>query len=126
MAGFGIGLVLGVVAGELLGEVNSTRVKEAVRRLRPGDVDADTDSDQLSIDLHQALRSNPATRDLDLSVGILGEGLVEISGSAPDERARELAGALINSVRGTERVINRILVPGVDLPAKPRRSARGT
>ena len=126
VAGFGIGLVFGVVAGELLGEVNSTRVKEAVLRLRPGDVEVGTDPDQLAVDLQQALRNNPTTRDLDLSVGILGEGLVEVSGSAPDERTRELAGALLNSVRGTERVVNRILVPGVDLPAKPRRSARGT
>ena len=126
MAGFGIGLVFGVVAGELLGEVNSTRVKEAVRRLRPGDGEVDPDPDQLVVDLQDALRNNSTTKDLDLTVGILGQGLVEVSGSAPNERSRELAGALLNSVRGTERVVNRILVPGVDLPAKPRRSAHGT
>jgi osmotically-inducible protein OsmY len=118
-------MVFGLIAGELLGAVNPKRVKDAVRRLRPGER-VSTDPDQLRRDLLSALRHNATTGRLDIDVRVLGDGLVEVTGTAPDERSRELAAALANSVRGTDRVINRILVSGVDVPEGSGRAARAT
>jgi len=113
--GLGLGLVCGVVVGELLGEVHRDRVRDAVRRLRRGQTPHDRDANLLERNLLSALRSNPTTRGLDLSVRIVDDGLVEVTGVAPDERSRTLAAALLESVRGTEVVVNRILVEGIDV-----------
>ncbi len=113
--GFGAGLLFGLVAGGLLGDVDQDRVKRAVRRFRPTDDDESVEGDErLEHDLLDVLKGNPATRQLDLNVSALGGGLVELTGRAPDETTRELAADLARGVLGTEVVVNRILVEGTD------------
>jgi hypothetical protein len=115
LAGLGVGVLCGIVAGELVGTVDGERVKGVVRRIREGDTEEPEDVEFLERDLLSALRSNPTTRQLDLGVKALGQGLVEVTGTAPDERTRELTGALLRNVRGVEAVVNRVLVEGVDV-----------
>jgi hypothetical protein len=115
VAGLGIGLVLGMVTGELMGTVDGERVRRVVRRLRQDEPDEPEDVKFLERDLLGTLRSNPTTRQLDLGVKALGGGMVEVTGTAPDERTRELAGSLLKNVRGVETVVNRVLVEGVDV-----------
>ncbi len=113
--GFGAGLLFGLVAGGLLGDVDQDRVKRAVRRFRPTDDEESAEEDErLEHDLLDVLKGNPATRQLDLNVSALGGGLVELTGIAPDETTRELAADLARGVLGTEVVVNRILVEGTD------------
>ncbi len=115
--GFGAGLLFGIVAGELLGDVDQDRVKRAVRRFRSPDTDDDESAEgdvRLEYDLLEVLKGNPATRQLDLNVSALGGGLVELTGTAPNETTRELAADLARGVLGTEVVVNRILVDGTD------------
>jgi osmotically-inducible protein OsmY len=108
-------LLFGLVVGELLGDVDRDRVRRTVRRFRPMDDEESTDGDEL---LEHALldvfKGNPATRELDLNASALGGGLVELTGTAPDETTRELAAELARGVIGAEVVVNRILVDGVD------------
>ncbi len=115
VAALGIGLLMGMVAGELIGTVDGQRVRGVVRRLRQGEPDEPEDVEFLERDLLGALRSNPTTRQLDLGVKALGGGMVEVTGAVPDERTRELAASLLKKVRGVETVVNRVLVEGVDI-----------
>ncbi len=114
--GFGAGLLFGLVAGALLGDVDQDRVKRAVRRFRSGDYEApeDEEVDRIEHDLLDALRNNPATRRLNLNVSALGGGLVELTGIAPDETTRERAADLARGVLGADVIVNRILVEGTD------------
>ena len=118
--GFGAGLLLGIVFGELLGDVNSDRVKQVVRRLRPpSELDEEgLEVERLQDELLAALESDPATRSLDLGVRALGDGLVELTGTAPDESTRDLAGKLASRISGAEVVVNRVLVEGTDTNGK--------
>lgn len=114
--GLAAGLVFGLVSGELLGNVDSARVRRAVRRWRPGEDDepVDEDLDEIEHDLLTTLKSNPVTRGLSLEVRALGGGLVELIGTVPNESSRELAGELARGVLGADLVVNRILVEGTD------------
>ncbi len=116
--GFAAGLVFGLVSGELLGNVDSDRVRRAVSRWRPGDDDddeaSDEDLDKIEHDLLATLKSNPVTRGLTLEVRALGGGLVELIGTVPNESSRELAGELARGVLGADLVVNRVLVEGTD------------
>ncbi len=115
--GLGAGVFAGMVLGEMLGKVNSERVLGAVGKLRP--------RSRRSVDPHvlertvlDALRATAATRDLELKVHALGDGLVEITGTAPDAAARTAAGVTARTVPGADVVVNRILVEGNDIPAR--------
>ncbi len=113
--GFGAGLLFGLVAGGLLGDVDQDRVNRAVRRFQPTDDEESAEGDErLEHDLLEVLKQNPATRQLDLNVSALGGGLVELTGTAPNETTRELAADLARGVLGAEVVVNRILVEGTD------------
>ncbi len=116
--GFGAGLLVGLVGGGLLGDVDSDRVRSVVRRFRPdGEISEDgldEEPERTEDDLLAMLESNPATRGLNLEVHALGEGLIEITGVAPDQRTRELAGELARGVVGSAVVVNRVLVEGTD------------
>ena len=118
--GFGAGLLVGLVSGGLLGDVDSDRVRRAVRRLRPyvDEDEIEDRQDEVEHDLLSTLESNPATRGLDLQVHALGGGLVEITGIAPDQRTRELAGELARGILGSAVVVNRVLVEGTETNGK--------
>jgi osmotically-inducible protein OsmY len=103
-----------MVSGGLFGRVNSDRFRHVVSRLRSREQAEAEDPDQLERDLLTTLRSNPTTRSLDLAVRALGGGLVELTGTVPEEATRELAGRLARGVPGADVVVNRILVEGRD------------
>jgi hypothetical protein len=109
-------LLFGLVAGGLLGDVDSDRVKRAVRRLRSTDEeDAVAEGlDRIEHELLDVLKHNPATRQLSLTVRAMGGGLIELAGTAPDETTRELAADLARGVLGADVIVNHVLVEGTD------------
>ena len=106
------------MAGELFGGMDSERVKETLRRIRLGD-DADVhDPDELRQRVLDALEEDPTTGHLGIDARVTSSGIVELTGSAPGEEERELAGELARAVPGAELAINRILVYGTDVPPR--------
>ena len=112
-AGFGTGLLAGLIAGEWLGDVHPERV----RRILGGKAEPRaSDPAQLEREVLRVFKNTSATRRLNLSARALDGGLVEITGVAPDERTRQVAGEAAASVAGSDLVLNRILVQGRDIP----------
>jgi len=110
-AGFGAGLLAGVILGGWLGAVHPERV----RRILGGKREPETvDPARLERDVLRALKTTSATRRLNLSARALEGGLVELTGIAPDERTRQSAGDAAR-IAG-DVVVNRILVQGRDVP----------
>jgi hypothetical protein len=114
LAGFTLGFVAGTLLGGSVGDVHADRVKRALNRLsgagrRPG-------PEQLERDVREALKSDEATRDLDLEVSAPGEGLIELTGLVSDALSRRAAGDVARAVLGVDVVVNRILLQGSDLP----------
>jgi hypothetical protein len=121
-AGFAVGLLAGIIAGELLGDINAERFKRGLRRM--GGVDkaaraAAMDPTLVERAVASALRKGAATRTLGLVARALGNGILELTGTAPDEVARQAATDIARAVTGVLTVVNRVLVQGVDLPAPP-------
>ena len=111
--GFGTGLLAGLVLGEYLGDVHPERVRQLFRRkVKAGPVDPE----QVERDVLRVLKTTPATRRLDLSARALDGGLIELTGVAPDERTRQVAGDAAAGVAGADIILNRILVQGRDVP----------
>jgi osmotically-inducible protein OsmY len=121
-AGFAVGLLAGVVAGEFLGDINAERFKRGIRRMGGGDK-ADQakamDPTQLERTVVSVLKRNSSTRALNVAAHALGNGILELTGTAPDERTRELATEVARAVRGVLIVVNRVLVQGIDVPVTP-------
>src|SRR6185503_14661192 len=87
--GVGAGLLAGIVLGEWLGDVHPERVR---RLLRGGGVDpTPMDPDHVQRAVLRALRTTSATRRLAVSARVLDGGVVELTGTAPDERTRQAA-----------------------------------
>ncbi len=118
-AGLGIGLVAGLVASELLGKVNPDRVRRVVGRLRRGEADDEPqDPRVLERAVAAALGENPQTRNLTVTPRALGDGVVELTGTAPDSETRRLAGKVSRGAPGADVIVNRILVEGDDVPRR--------
>ena len=115
--GLGAGVFAGMVVGEMFGKVNSERVLGAVGKLRPRSR-RPVDPHVLERAVLEALRAAAATRDLELKVHALGDGLVEITGTAPDAASRIAAGITARTVLGADVVVNRVLIEGNDIPAR--------
>jgi osmotically-inducible protein OsmY len=98
----------------MVGDVDADRVRRVVRGLRGEESAGPDDPARLERDILSALRGNPNTRRLDITVRALGGRLVELTGTVPDETARETARSLAAEVHGADVVVNRILVEGVD------------
>ena len=111
--GLGAGLLAGVVLGEWLGDVNPERLRRLFRG-RPAP--EPLDPEQVERAVVRALRNASATRRLAVSARVLEGGVVELTGTAPDERTRQAAGEAAAAVAGADVVVNRILVEGRDLP----------
>jgi hypothetical protein len=111
VAGVSLGIIAGVFLGDFLGRVDADRVRATVRRLRKPVLKAQPeDTEAVRREVQGALDENPKTRALDVGVRALGEGIVELTGVAPDPEARNLAGAIARGVSGTFVVVNRMLV----------------
>src|SRR5882724_450634 len=106
-----MGLLAGIVAGELLGDINAERFKRGLRRMSGAERVAQAkaaDPTQVVRSVVSALKRNGATRMLQVSARALGNGILELTGTAPDERARELASEIAKTVRGVLTVVNRV------------------
>jgi len=111
--GFGAGILAGLVLGEWLGDVHPERV----RRIFGGKREEEpTDPAQVEREVLRAFKSTSATRRLGLSARALDGGIIELTGIAPDERTRQVAGDTASRIAGAEIVVNRILVQGRDVP----------
>lgn len=117
--GVGAGLLAGLVLGEWLGDVHPERLWRLFGG-RPAPEPMDPEQVERAVLL--ALRNTSATRRLAVSVRVLEGGVVELWGTAPDERTRQAAGEAAAAVAGADVVVNRILVedralpPGVPAP----------
>jgi osmotically-inducible protein OsmY len=76
------------------------------------------DPDTIERTVQDALRHSPETRHVAAKVHALGDGLVELTGTAPDAASRRAAGDTARSVPGAEVVVNRILIEGNDAPVR--------
>ncbi len=109
--GLGLGLVAGIAVGDLFGGAVAKRLGRSVRQLRrPAGGPPSEESDHLRQAVLDALTEHPATRSLELDVRALGDGIVELTGTAPDADARDLAGSMARAVAGASVVVNRMLV----------------
>ena len=106
-------MLAGLIAGEWLGDVHPERV----RRILGGKTEPRaSDPAPLEREVLRVFKNTSATRRLNLSARALDGGLVELTGVAPDERTRQVAGEAAASVAGPDLVLNRILVQGRDIP----------
>lgn len=119
-AGFAAGLFLGVLAGEWVGNVHPARLKRLAGRFRRLPPAPALEPRELETAVRAALRDNPATRRLAVSVQSPGPGLIELTGEAPTGVLRRTAGEIARSVDGADVVVNRVLVRGEDLPPENR------
>jgi osmotically-inducible protein OsmY len=60
----------------------------------------------------QAWENDPDLRPLPLAVEALGDGIVEITGTATSQMTRQLASDVARSVQGADVVLNRIHIEG--------------
>jgi hypothetical protein len=117
--GLGLGMVAGVVVGEWLGAMHPERVRRLLRGSTPP---APPDAAELERAVRRALKMDATTRRLDISARAIDGGVVELTGTVPDERTRRAAGDAAASVAGNN-VVNRILVEGTDVPPPPGKTA---
>lgn len=113
------GLLAGIVIGEMLGEVDPGRLRRAVQRFRRGGPDAAADPRQLEAAVILALRDHPATGRLTIAARAIDAGLLELTGIAPDDDSRRVAGSVASAAARGAVVVNRILVEGRDVPPGP-------
>jgi hypothetical protein len=109
LGGLGAGLLTGLVLNELLGDVHPERVRRAVRRVVSDDQSA-TARDRRASEVRAALAADPVTAELSIRVRVHEDGTVELEGSVPDGRTRELAGDLAGACAGGAAVVNRLRV----------------
>ncbi len=115
-----MGVLAGIVVGELLGDVSQDRVRLAVRRLRRSESEeaASSDPGEVEAAVRTALADHPTTTGLPINVRALGDGVVELSGTAPSPRARQDAWEVAQGIPGADVVVNQILVEGDDVPPR--------
>lgn len=118
-----MGVLVGIVAGELFGDVGSDRLRGAVRRMRRAPVAPREESlGGLERAVAAALSENATTRGLAVQVRALGDGIVELTGTVSDPESRPLAGRVARGVPGVDVVVNRLLAPD-DRPRVSRQQA---
>ncbi len=122
-AGFGVGLLAGLVAGEWLGDVDADRVRRAVNHLRPDA--APPDASAIERTIRNALQAEAGTRYLKVRPRVLSEKLLELIGRVPTPAARERGGAVAQAAAPGFTVINRLLVEGQDVPRGSTASGPG-
>jgi osmotically-inducible protein OsmY len=109
--GFGLGLVGGLLLREFVG-LDTEPVKKAVRRLSGPYREPKEDESAIEDAVVQAWEDDPDLRPLSLAVEALGDGIVEITGTASSQMTRQLAGDVARSVQGADVVLNRIHIEG--------------
>jgi len=113
--GFGLGVVGGMLLREFVGGVNAEPVKKAVRRLNEPRDESKQDLGAIEDAVIQAWEDDPDVRPMPLAVEALGDGIIEITGTAPSAMTRQLAGDVARSVPGADVVLNRIHIEGASI-----------
>jgi len=111
---FIVGALGGMVLGGAVGAVHGRRMRETIGRL--GRSPTPPDPALLERAVHEALREDEATGDLDLHVQVSEGGLVELTGVVTDATLRRVAGDIARSVPGVEVVVNRIMTRAAGAP----------
>lgn len=110
-----MGVIAGFFVGEFAGQVDIARIRKAVRGLGPSPRE-DIDPEALRREVTEVLDANPTTRRMGIVASAIGNGIIELEGTAQDESERELAGTLVRDNTSAPVVINRILVEGIEIP----------
>ena len=121
--GAGLGLVVGYLAAERVGRLNSHRVAGALerwrmRRRRPDEPWTGADAERLESRVLDALRRDAALGRCPVRVRVLEGGIVELSGRVAHPNEVRLAGNVVRAVNGVRTVLNHLLVPGADAEAR--------
>jgi len=115
LGGLAAGLAAGVVIGEMLGDMSPGRLKGTLATILPSRKRAPRDPGEVRRAVESALDDHPDLGDLSLDVTAHEDGIVELTGLAPDDLTRDLAGDVARDVPGADVVVNRVLVEGVDV-----------
>lgn len=75
-----------------------------------GSTRTDRDAERLETDVVDALCDDEVTGDCPIDVATLGRGIIELSGTVPDEAASERAVEVTQRVHGVQTVVNRLAV----------------
>ncbi len=110
--GFGLGVIGGLLLRDFVGGIDTEPVKEAVRRLSGPHTEPKDDHSAIEDAVIQAWEDDPDLRPLALAVEALGDGIVEITGTASSQMTRQLAADVARSVQGADVVLNRIHIEG--------------
>ncbi len=110
--GFGVGLLGGLLLREFVSGVNAEPVKKAVRRFSGEHRASKQDLAATEDAVIRAWEDDPDLRSLPLAVEALGDGIVEITGTASSPMTRQLASDIARSVQGADVVLNRIHIEG--------------
>lgn len=70
----------------------------------------DRDAERLETDVVDALCDDEVTGNCPIDVAMLGSGIIELSGTVPDEAASERATEVAQRVHGVHTVVNRLAV----------------
>lgn len=106
--GFAVGAIGGLLLRELFAELDTEPVKRAVRRLADADEEEVEDLSSVENAVVAAWEEDSDVRPLALTVEALGDGIVELTGTAPNQMTRALAGDVARSVPGVDVIVNRI------------------
>jgi osmotically-inducible protein OsmY len=98
----------------ILSSLDSEPVRDAMRNFRKPGPGVPADPEELEHAVSQALEEDPDTNSLAVRVESLGDGIVELIGTAPDALSRQIAADIARAVPGADIVVNRILVEGGD------------
>jgi hypothetical protein len=123
--GFGLGLVGGMLLREFVG-LDTEPVKKAVKRLSGPCEEPKEDFSAVEDAVIQAWENDPDLRPLPLAVEALGDGIVEITGTASNQMTRQLAADVARSVQGADVVLNRIHIEGTATEASEPELAHDT
>jgi len=121
--GAGFGLLLGYLAAERIGRVNTRRVADALERWktrhhRPDEPWRDAKAERLESRVLDALRRDAVLGRRPVRVRVLEGGIVELSGRVTHPSEVGLAGGVVGSVAGVRTVLNHLLVTGADAEAR--------
>jgi hypothetical protein len=126
IAGAGLGLFAGLAASQFFSEVSPRGVSGAVRSIgRRSSRRPPPPPDALERKVTGALGENPKTRHLDVRARALSDGIIELTGTAPDAGARAAAATVARGAVDHVVIVNRILVAGEDVLKRPPRSQEG-
>ena len=112
-AGFGAGLLAGIVVGQWLGAISRARLQQVYSRLREPGVDPLKPAAAVRA-AREALAKDDILRALRLEPVSVRPGVVQLHGWVADRQIRARAARVVAAVPGIESLVNGILVHGED------------